>query len=189
MRPLVTAQPRSRAALVVVAALIASFAGEARAYSVEGGNLLVRPLAGVALNVLRLDVATRATPPAGMLTGVDVDYSLDGAWNLAFAYRPALSPGFVDHGVGLGVKYRVVQLEAPFIPYVAGLASTSFGAPLGYGDLHVRLGARAAGGIDYFVLRNLALGLELGAELGGLVTPLPQLELTTTVLAGLTWKF
>jgi hypothetical protein len=171
------------AAIVVVTA-----ASSAHAYSVEAGNLLVRPVVGAGVNMLRLDVATRATPAAGMIVGIDIDYSFDGPLSLALAVRPTLSPGFIDGELGVGLKYRVTQLEAPFIPYGAALVTGSVGGPLGYGDVHVSAGLRVAGGVDYFVMNNLAVGLEIGVEGSGLFVPLPAYEMTTSVLAGLTWK-
>lgn len=164
-------------------------AAPAAAYSVEGGNLLMRPVVGASLNVLRLDVATRATPPGGMLMGVDLDYSFDGPWNLTATFRPVLSPGFVDANVGVGVKYRLTQLGAPFIPYASGMLLTAVGAPFRFGAPHVNVGARAAAGVDYFVMRNLALGVEMAIDASLLAYPLLFVESSAEILAGLTWRF
>ena len=169
-------------------ALALTGAAPAAAYTIEGGTFTLKPVVGAAVNVLRLDVATRETPPAALIAGLDLDYSLDGPWNLAITLRPEFSAGYIDGELGLGVKYRFTQLDAPFIPYLAAVATTSVGGPLGYGDVHFNLGARVSGGVDYFVIHDLAVGLEIGAEAGGVLTPIGAAEMTMSVLAGLTWK-
>ena len=99
------------------------------------------------------------------------------------------SPGFVDVGVGIGAKYRVLQLEAPFIPFATAQVTSALGGPLGYGDTHFNVGLRLAGGVDYFVMRDLAVGVEIGTEASALLAPLPAAEWTTEALVGVTWRF
>jgi hypothetical protein len=164
-------------------------AGPAAAYTVEPGDLLIRPVAGATVNVLRFPAATRATPQGGMVLGVDVDYVFDGPLAFTAAFRPALSPNYIDGNLGVGVKYRAVQLGAPFIPYASGMLTTAVGGPLGAGALHVNAGARVAGGVDYFVMRNLAVGLELAVEGSGLFVPVVQPEASAEILAGVSWRF
>ena len=161
----------------------------ASAYTVSAGDFLVKPVAGAAVNVLRFSAATRATPQGGMVLGVDVDYSFDGPINFTAAFRPVLSPSYVDGDVGVGVKYRVVQLGAPFIPYGSAMLTSDLGGPLGPGDLHFNVGARLAGGVDYFVMRTFAVGLEMSAEVNALFSPVVQPEATTEILAGVSWRF
>ena len=165
---------------VVVAALLAT---SASAYTVKPGDLLIK-----GVNVARFNVATKATPPAGLLLGADLDWSFDGNWSLAASVRPVLSPGFIDGNVGLGARYRVLQLDAPLIPWVLAQLVTAVGGPLGYGDLHVNLGARLGGGVDYFVMRNLAVGIEVATECSALLTPLLGAEASTEVLLGVSWR-
>ena len=149
----------------------------------------MRGVTGASVNVARLNVATKATPAAGMILGADLDWSFDGAWSLATSIRPVFSPGFVDVGVGIGAKYRVLQLEAPFIPFATAQVTSALGGPLGYGDTHFNLGLRLAGGVDYFVMRDLAVGVEIGTEASALLAPLPAAEWTTEALVGVTWRF
>jgi hypothetical protein len=172
--------------LVFVVALLA--AADAAAYTVEGGDVLVRPVVGAGVNVLRLEAATRETPPGGMVAGLDFDWSFDGAWAFTARVAPTLSPGFVDGMLGAGVKYRVVQLDAPFIPYASLMAIGALGAPFGAGDVHVNGGGRAGFGADYFVMRDLAVGVEVGGEITGLFTPLLAPEATSEILLGVTWR-
>lgn len=174
---------------LVLAGIVALAALPAAAYTVEPGDLLVRPVAGASVNVLRFPAATRATPQGGMVIGVDVDWVFDGPWAFTAAFRPALSPNYVDGNIGVGAKYRAVQLNAPFLPYASLMATTALGGPLGAGAVHWNAGARLAGGVDYFVMRNLAVGLELGAEVSGLFVPVVQPEASTEILAGVSWRF
>lgn len=171
---------------LVVAALLAS--SSAAAYTVEGGDVLVRPVVGVGINILRLEAATRATPVGGMLVGVDLDWSFDGPWALTARVAPTLTPGFVDGMLGAGAKYRIVQLGAPFIPYASLMAVGAVGVPLSAGDVHVNAGGRVGFGADYFVMRDLAVGLEVGGEITGLFTPLLAPEATSEFLLGVTWR-
>ncbi len=169
---------------MIVEALLLTLAS----YTVEPGDVLVRPVAGASVNVVRLPAATRATPQGGMVLGLDIDWSWDGAWSLAAAVRPVLSPNYLDGSIGIGAKYRLVQLNAPFLPYASLLATTALGGPLGAGDLHVNGGARLAGGVDYFVMRNLAIGLEMAAEVSYLFTPIARPEASSEILVGVTWR-
>lgn len=174
------------AALIVVVAGL--WSTTASAYTVRPGDLLIRGVTGAGVNVARLNVATKATPPAGLVMGVDLDWSLDGEWSLATSLRPTLSPGFVDTNVGVGAKYRVLALDAPFIPFAMAQVTTALGGPLGYGDVHWNVGARLGGGVDYFVMRDLAVGVEIGSEFSVLAVPLLAPEWTTEVLLGVTWR-
>lgn len=178
-----------RGVVALAFVVVAAFAGRADAYTVNPGDLLIRGVTGASINVARLDVATRATPPGGLVLGVDLDWSVDGPWAVAASLRPVLSPGYLDANLGIGAKYRVLQLAAPFIPFVTGQVTTAVGGPLGYGDVHFNLGGRVGAGIDYFVMRDLALGIEVSTEVSGLLTPLNALEWSTDALAGVTWRF
>ncbi len=160
----------------------------ASAYTVKPGDLLVKGIAGASVNVARLNVATKATPPAGMLIGADLDWSFDGNWSLMASVRPVLSPGFIDGNVGIGARYRLLQLDAPLIPWASAQLITAVGGPLGYGDLHVNVGARVGGGVDYFVTRDLAVGVEVNTEGSALLAPLVGAEASTDVLFGVTFR-
>lgn len=194
MKAYATTTRRSRQAtsvlpLALAVALGVAAAGEARAYTVKGGDFLIRPVVGASVNVLRLDVATRATPPAGLLVGVDADYAITGEWNVTGTLRPVLAPGFIDTQIGVGAKYRLLATEAPLIPYASLLGTFALGAPLKYGDAHLNLGARLALGADYFVMRDLAVGAEVSLEPSFLAVPLAALEVSAEALVGLTYRF
>lgn len=161
----------------------------AAAYTVAGGDFLLRPVLGASVNVLRLDVATRETPAGGLLLGLDADYAITGEWNVAATLRPVLAPGFIDTQLGVGAKYRLLATEAPLIPYASLLGTFALGAPLKYGDAHLNVGARLALGADYFVLRDLAVGIEAAVESSFLAVPISALEVTAEALIGLTYRF
>lgn len=178
---------RALVTLVVVAALTA-VATPAAAYTVKPGDLLIRPVAGAAVNAMRFAAATRATPQGGMVLGVDLDWSFDGALAFTGVLRPVVSPGFLDVNLGLGAKYRLVQLGAPFIPYGSAMVTSALGGPFGHGDLHWNEGLKVAGGVDYFVMRDLAVGLEVAVEGSGLFHPVFTPEVSTEILAGVTFR-
>lgn len=169
--------------------MLMAHASASQAYSVDAGDIILKPTVGAAVNVLRLDVATRESPLGAMVMGLDADYSLTGDWNVTGMLRPGFSPSFVDTTLGLGVKYRLVQLEAPYIPYASAMLIGSVGGPLRFGAPHVNAGMRMAVGMDYFVMRNLAVGLEAAGDTSILAWPLLWVEASTEVLLGVSWRF
>ena len=175
----------------VVAATFATVVGAApavHAYSVESGDMLLKPVVGASVNALRYTAATRATPPGGMLLGADFDWHVAGGLALTAQLRPVVSSNFIDGNLGVGVKYRVTQLGAPFIPYGSAVVVGAVGGPLGYGDIHTNAGLRIAGGVDYFILRDVAVGIEMAGEGTVLITPIAAPEASTDVLFGVTWR-
>jgi hypothetical protein len=175
--------------LVAIAIASLCVASPASAYTVRGGDLLLKPVMGASVNVLRLEVATRDTPAGGMLTGVELDYAITGEWAVTAGLRPVLSPGFVDTGLAVGGKYRLIATDAPLIPYASAALTTALGVPLQYGDAHLNMGLRAGIGADYFVLRDLAVGIEFAGEGSLLAVPLATFEVTPEALLGVTWRF
>lgn len=163
-------------------------APRARAYEVRGGDVLLRPVVGSSAHILHLDVATRATPAAGMVIGLDAEFPADASFSMVGGIRPFLGPRFVDVATWLGGRVRYTELRAPLLPWLSGGAVVSLGGPLGHGEPHGQIGARAAMGVDYFVIRDVAFGLEVGTELAWLWSPLPTLEWSTDVLVGMSWR-
>lgn len=165
------------------------FGADAGAYTVAAGDFSLRPVSGASLNFLRLDVATRETPPLGLMVGLDLDYAILPELAVAATFRPVFGDAFVDAQAGFGAKYRLVQTEAPLIPYASLLAVAALGAPLRYGEAHWNVGGRVALGADYFIVRDVTLGIELGTEASWLVRPIGALELTAELLLGVGWRF
>lgn len=173
-----------------VVAVLMGLCPAAQAYSVDGGNLIVRPVVGASVNALRLEAATRKSPPGGMLLGVDLDFSVNGPINITAAVRPVVFVGYVDVQLGLGGKYRVTQLGTPFIPYASVMATVAGASQIRWvTQPHANVGLRAALGLDYFVMKNLALGVEVGTEASALLYPMLYPEVTVEALAGVSYRF
>ncbi|MCP4500172.1 MAG: hypothetical protein GY822_09455 [Deltaproteobacteria bacterium] len=165
------------------------FTSSASAYTFDGGDLALKVNAGAGVNLLHADVATKRTPGAGMLFTLDVDYAITGPLHVIASVRPQASSNFVDLGVGAGIAYRVVQLEAPFVPYASAMVTPAFGVPFGHGDVHLNIGTRLGVGVDYFIMRQLFVGMELAVEGSLMAFPLLFPEITTEVLLGVGWRF
>ncbi len=170
--------------------LLLGAAPAAHAYSVDGGNVIVRPVLGVSINALRLEAATRKSAPGGLLTGLDLDFSINGPLNLSAFVRPVVFVGFVDVQVGLGGKYRVTGLGTPFVPYASAMVTAAGATQLRWVTMpHANVGARAALGVDYFVMKDLAVGAEAATEASALLYPMLYPEVTVEALVGVSYRF
>lgn len=183
------AQSLRRAVLGLAAAVIALGACDAGAYTVRPTDVLVRLSSGASVNAVRYDAATRATPGAGLALTADVDFALDGPLALTGRVAPVFAPDFVDIGLGLGVRYRGTALNAPFIPWGGATVTAAFGVPTARGATHVNLGLRPAAGVDYFIMRDLYVGLEMAIEGSVLTTPDLAFETTAEALLGVGYRF
>jgi len=161
----------------------------AAAYTVQTGDQMVKASLGVSSNFMRYEVVTKDTPANLLLTGVNYEYAFDGPWNAVGHFMPGFADGFIDFRLGAGAKYRLIQLDMPLIPYAQAELTTAFGVPTRYQELHFNLGMRTAVGVDYFVMRQLAVGIELGWELSGLLSPEIAPEMSAEGLFCLGWKF
>lgn len=169
--------------------LFSSVHEDALAYEFEPGDWFLRPIVGARINVIRFDTATRETPGAGMVIGAQGDYMVDISWGVSGELRSVFSPGFVSLGLSGGIKYRFLQTEAPFIPYVATYLTTGFLFPTQTGSFHFNLGLRPCGGLDYFIMRDLAVGLEVGFEPSVMfMSSETKFELGIDTLLGVTWR-
>jgi len=176
------------ASLFVVVGVL-STSTDASAYSYDGGDFTLKVNAGAGVNFVHLDVATKRTPPAGMQLSLDADYAIQAPLHVVASLRPSYSGNFIDTGIGAGIAYRVVQLKAPFVPYVSGMVTTAVGVPFTHGDWHLNIGARVAAGVEYFVMRHLLVSLEVANEGSLLAFPLLYPEVTAEVLLGVGWRF
>lgn len=168
---------------------VSLFASESSAYTFNGGDFSLKANAGAGVNLLRSDVATKRTPEAGMLFTLDADYALTGEFHLVGSLRPQASSNFLDSGIGLGVAYRAVRLNAPFVPYVSAMMTSALGLPFSHGDVHFNLGTRFAAGVDYFIMRQFYVGIEIAGEGSLMAFPLLMPEMTTEMLLGVGWRF
>ena len=164
-------------------------ASQTEAYTVQTGDQIIRSSMGLSSNFMRYEVVTKETPPNAFLTRVGYEYALDGPWNVVGHLTPGFADGFVDLRLGGGAKYRLIQLDMPLIPFAEAQVVTAFGLPTRYQELHFNLGVRGALGADYFVMRQLAIGFELGWEFSGLFAPEIAPEMSAEGLLSLAWKF
>ena len=161
----------------------------AQAYTVKTGDQMLRPFMGLSTNFLRYEVVTKDTPPSAFLAGLNYEYAVDGPWNAVGSFAPGFADGFMDFRLGGGAKYRLNQLEMPLVPYAEAQLITAVGVPLRYQQAHMNLGLRTALGLDYFVMRQLAVGFEFGWEVSGLFAPELAAEMSAEGLFFLGWKF
>ncbi len=164
-------------------------ATNADAYTLKTGDQMLRAFMGGSTNFMRYEVVTKDTPPSAFLTGLNYEYALDGPWNVVGSFAPGFADGFIDARIGGGGKYRFNELEMPLVPYGEAQLVMALGIPTRYQQEHINLGLRTAVGVDYFVMRQLAVGLELGWEASGLLTPEIAAEMSAEGLLFLGWKF
>ena len=163
------------------------FSSTLGAYDFNPGDFLVRGVLGSSVNVVHAD----GTPDAGMVLGLEAEYMLAPKVSLTGAIRPVLSGGFIDLGFGIGAKYRWTREVLPFIPYVSVAMTPAFLIPTHAGQsMHFNWGLRPTAGCDYFVMRDLAVGLELALEPSYLFgSSGKNLEVSVDALLGITWRF
>jgi hypothetical protein len=162
------------------------------AYEINPGDWLLKGVVGPSINLIHEDTATRATPGAGATLGLELDYMFDNSWSVSGAIRPMLAPGFIDLGFGIGAKYRWTQLDMPFIAFASVSITPAILIPVNNpGTAHFNLGLRPTAGCDYFVMRDLSVGVELAVEPSILFGSSyhRRIELTVEMLVGATWRF
>jgi hypothetical protein len=178
---------------VVAAAVLLLAASSARAYELRPGDVTARAVVGPGINVSRVDIATKATPPFVINIGVDVDYLILPTWSVTASLRPGFTAGFtsgyLDANVGIGASYRANQLNAPLVPYAMAQAVFAAGFPTAYGDVHTNAGLRVGGGLDYFVLRNFLVGVQIASDVTHMFTPLHTFEWTVDASLTTSWRF
>jgi len=139
----------------------AALAFPSYAYDFRPGNIFLRPFAGAEINVLRYQGPGTATPGAGLLLGFGMDYVVDFDWGASGDIHANISPDYFDLSLSFGGKYWFTQTRLPFVPYAAVYLPVSVLIPT-YAKSHWNIGLRPALGIQYFVMRNFAIGLEVG---------------------------
>lgn len=172
---------------IVFAILLLSFG--AQAYEFSSGKFFVRGVVGPSINVVRFNSITRGTPGAGMVLGVEGEYVIDKPWSMVAGLRPSLSPGFVDIGFGAGVKYRWSDLGVPLIVSTSIEITPAVLIPTATGVAHYNLGLRPSVGLDYFLMHNLVLGLQLAIEPSYILNPsMNSFEASVEFLFGMMYK-
>lgn len=126
-----------------------------------------------------------------ILLGVEVEYMLSSNLSVTGALRPLFAKQAVVLGFGAGAKYRFFSREMPLVPFVSlGLTPSVYISTSSYGSSHFNLGLRPTGGFEYFVSRDLSLGLEAVLNpsfvMGGNTSNV--MESSVEVLLGATWR-
>ncbi len=134
------------------------------AYNFEPGAMFLKPMIGSNVNVARFDALGKETPAAGLMLGAQGDYLVDIDWGVSADLRIVLSPNFVNLDFAGGVKYRFLEAKPPFIPYAGVYLNTKFLFPTNDSSFHFNFGLRPTAGVNYFISRNLALGVEVFTE-------------------------
>lgn len=174
--------------LIVIFCLLG--ASSVGAYDFTAGDFLLRGFVGGSINVISEDGKSEKTPDAGGILSLDLEYMLTDAWSVSGSIRPMFAKLFVDLGFAAGVKYRFASNSVPFIPYVGVALTPALLFPIDVGRDHFNLGLRALGGCDYFLMRDLAFGVELALEPSYVIygAKYHKFELTVEALVGLTWR-
>jgi len=166
------------------------FTSFTHAYDFQAGDMVLRPLLGVNINVIRLDKVTRESPGATLVIGTGFDYSFSDAIALSTLLKLQFSSGYLGLGADVGVKYHVYTDGIPLIPYGALYLGQVILFPLKSQPSHYNIGMRIAGGVDYFILRHVALGLDLSVFPNVVFTKgYSQFELAVDVFLGVSWRF
>ena len=158
------------------------------AYEYKPGEWILRAVLGKSVYFVQ-DPMTHVSD--GILSGVEVEYLLSPNWSVQGAVRPLFSSMSVILGFGIGAKYRFVNKDSPLIPFVSlGLTPYVYIPTTAYSKAHFDLGLRPTGGFEYFVARDLALGLEAALNpsfvMGGATSNV--MEASFEVLVGATWR-
>ena len=174
----------------VVLNMMCFWAANALAYEFSTGKVFIRGVVGPTVNVVRFDDdANKATPGAGLVIGVETEYVINNPWSVIGGVRPSFTPGYVDLGFGIGAKYRWSDLEVPLIVSASGELTPAVLIPTSTGSSHFNLGVRMSAGVDYFLMSDLAVGLQVAVEPSLLWNaPIRSLEASIEFLAGMMYR-
>ncbi|MBH1988964.1 MAG: hypothetical protein I8H75_05210 [Myxococcaceae bacterium] len=168
--------------------LCSLLAFSAWSYEYKPGDWLLHAVLGRSVTFVRDDATTIGQ---NILAGLEGEYMLSPRWSVTAAIRPTFGESAVLFGLGVGGKYRWIHAQTPLVPFAAFALTPSFYIPTVDGFKgHFNLGFRPSGGFEYFVSRDLSLGLEAALTpsfvFGG--NTRNTLEASIEVLAGATWR-
>ncbi len=169
-------------------ALLCLLALPVSAYQYKPGEWLLRGILGKSV-VFVQDPMTQID--TNILTGLEVEYMVGPKLSVTGAVRPLFAVRSVSLGFGAGAKYRFVNKEVPLISFVSLQLTPSAYIPTTTGvKSHFNLGLRPTAGFEYFVARDLVLGIEAALNpsfvMGGGTTN--NMEASFEVLASATWR-
>ena len=169
-------------------ALLCLLALPALAYEYKPNEWLLRAVLGEAVYFVQDSTSSIGN---NLLAGVELEYMMGSKFSLTGAMRPLFATSSVVLGFGFGAKYRFVNKEVPLIPFVSLALTPSIYIPTtAFGRSHFNLGLRPTAGFEYFVARDLALGIEAALNPSFLISggTTNAMECSFEVLAGATWR-
>ncbi|MEI6806812.1 MAG: hypothetical protein WCK49_09960 [Myxococcaceae bacterium] len=156
-------------------------------YEYKPTQWLVRGIVGNSIYFVK---DSRTIVDNNIVSGVEFEYMMDSNWSLISAARPLFAINSLSLEFGLGAKYRFVNHQSPFVPFVSlALTPSVFFPTTASSKPHFNLGLRPTAGFEYFVGNDLALGIEAAFNpsfvMGGGTTK--TLEATFEILTGATF--
>lgn len=158
----------------------------ASAYEYHAQDVLLRFVTGPNVNFVREEATT---PGTGFLIGIEGEYMLDSTWGAFGAFKPVFYPDYMELSLDVGVHYRFVDAQTPFAfnMGVSLVPSVLFSSVTGV--THWNLGLRPELGFDYYVMRELAIGFEVGLTPSLLLnSDVRRFEAAVDVLLGVLWR-
>lgn len=131
------------------------------AYKFDSGQYFLSGGVGAHVNVIRMTGA-EASPKAYMPWSLTLDYKLDQALGIFAALAPQFGGSALSVLWQAGVKYHINLANAPYVPYLALAISPSFMLAQADHKNHFNLGLSPIFGLNYFVMANFLIGLDLG---------------------------
>lgn len=160
------------------------------AYEYKANEWLIRGVLGGAVYFVQ-DNSTRLGA-GSILTGVEAEYLLSPRFSVTGAFRPLFATNSMSLGFGAGVKYRFADKDVPIVPFVSVALTPSVFIPTSTSGpkSHFNLGLRPTAGFEYFVARDLALGIEAALNPSFVMGSGTSrtMEASFEVLAGATWR-
>ena len=188
---------------VMAIALAWLAAAPAQAYTFRPYSTLLSVEGGATYNFQRLDVGTRQTPESGATAGVTAELNvLHSPWHphrlslvvgllptfqvnwhtIPTGVRPGLSNPFPNPGIWsypalgtaavAGIRYRW-ETGFSVTPFLEATGQAAFHKVLKPGPIHLNLAVRLGGGVEYWLLHQVALFAAFHVRGGLLLWPLP----------------
>lgn len=159
-------------------------------YEFQARDWQLKAVVGADVRSIKYEQITKETPGAGAVLGLDLDYMFEKSLSALGTVHSVFLPGAFDLQFGGGAKYRLPVQTSPFIPYVSGQLYFGFLIPSMPGrSMHFNVGPKVSGGFDYFVLRNLAVGLDVSLFPSFMKTSgAKSFEMAFDIVLGVSWR-
>ena len=138
---------------------------QAAAYDFMPGDWFLTPKVGAVINVARYKALFSSTPEVGFLIGADLEYMMTDFTAIYGSLYPYVAADNINVGFAAGAKYRIIDWLNPVILYGSAGVSSGFLFSLETnGKIHANVGVKLGIGLEYFVLRNLAIDFAIDLE-------------------------